>query len=180
MTDSDTAGDDLHDLAPWFSPMLGLGASEIHGQGVFALAPIAAGDLVMRLGGALLPMALRYSESVLPSTSVGVAEGIILGERVGSHKDVSDYLNHSCSPNVGFRDAITLAAIQDIVGGEEVTIDYAFWEGDERWRLKSPCRCGATSCRGTVLGTDWRRADIRPQLSKWASPYLRRRIHAQQ
>lgn len=37
----------------WFHPALRTGPSPIHGQGMFATAPIAAGEVVMIWGGDL-------------------------------------------------------------------------------------------------------------------------------
>ena len=62
--------------------------------------------------------------------------------------------NHSCDPNLGFRNLLDLYAIRDIEAGEELTFDYSlnargiyFW-----WKMSHPCKCGARNCRG-VVGT---------------------------
>jgi hypothetical protein len=130
----------------------------------------------MRLGGFLLPHDKRYTTDVLPSTSIGLAEEVILAEVNGSERDISDYLNHCCFPNTGFLDAVTIVATRMISAGEELTIDYAYWEADENWNLSNPCMCGSNTCRNTVRGSDWRNPTITPRLLKWASPFVRRRI----
>jgi uncharacterized protein len=165
------------DLLPWFLDSLVAMASPIDGEGVFATASIEEGQVLMRVGGYLAPQAARYTPGVVPSTSIGVAEGIVLCELRSSDKDLSDWINHSCDPNAGFLDAISIVAARDIGAGEEVTIDYAYWEGDETWALKASCACGALDCRRAVTGRDWARPDIAARVGRWAAPFIRRRIY---
>lgn len=169
---------DQRDLCAWYFVDLLLQTSKIHGQGVFSTHRINANQPIMRLGGFLLPSTKRYTTEVIPSTSIGVSEDVILGEISQSEKDISDYLNHSCMPNAGFLDAVTIIASCDIEAGEEVTLDYAYWEANDQWVLKNPCACGTSSCRTVVSGKDWRRAEITHRMLQWASPFVRRRIYS--
>lgn len=166
----------MHDLEASFAVGLLVQSSSIHGEGVFATTRFLAGQPVMRLGGVLLAASARYGGGVLSSTAIGVTEDIILAERSSSQRDLSDYLNHSCSPNTGFRDAITLIATTDIEVAAEVTIDYAYWEADGAWALRAPCRCGFEACRARITGADWMRPELRDRLLEYASPFIRRRL----
>jgi len=168
----------LCDLIANFHICLRVGPSQIHGTGVLACAPISKGELLGRFGGILLPAGLRRDSRVLASTAIGVAEGIILAEPSDSARDLSDYLNHGCDPNSGFADALTLLAVKDIAEGEEITIDYAYWEFDENWTLGRQCNCGCAECRGVVSGRDWRVHAVAARCLEWASPFVRRRILA--
>jgi SET domain-containing protein len=81
-------------------------------------------------------------------------------------------LNHSCEPNLGWRDDTTLAAIRDIAAGEELTLDYATAISDPDFVLM--CHCETYRCRQVIEGTDWQI----PQLQKryagtWAPPVQR-------
>lgn len=172
------AGEPLRDLQPWISPGLSLGPSQIHGTGVFATVPFSVGDLIFRLGGALLTPNLRNTNAVIPSTSTAVAEQVLLSEVAQSERDLSDYLNHSCEPNIGFSDAITLVATRTIDANAEVTIDYVYCEADEAWALKTPCACKSLFCRGTVTGSDWKDPALHERFLLWASPFMKRRIHS--
>ena len=67
------------------------------------------------------------------------------------------FINHSCDPNcdaVIDDGRIWIESITDIVTGEELAYDYAY-RLEERHtpaaKKRFPCRCGATTCRGTVL-----------------------------
>ena len=156
MTQLDMDQRTVRDLVPTFHASIGVGPSQIHGIGVLAQSCISPGQMLMRFGGVLLPAALRRDSRVLDSTAIGVAESVILAESVGADKDLSDYLNHSCAPNSGLVDAVTLVATTEIGQGVEITVDYAYWEFDETWTLKHPCQCGSGDCRHSVSGCDWR------------------------
>jgi SET domain-containing protein len=167
----------LRDLQPWFASGLSVQPSSIHGRGLFAHRPFSTGDVLIRLGGFFLRLELRRTSAVIPSTSTAVAEEVILTELQNSEKDLSDFLNHSCEPNAGFADAITLVATRAITAGEEITIDYVYCEADEKWKLKNPCACKAPSCRGEIKGSDWRNPALSSRFLLWASPFIKRRIY---
>jgi hypothetical protein len=87
-----------------------------------------------------------------------------------------DFINHSCDPNTGLEGQIALVALQRILPGEEVTIDYAMCDGspyDEFY-----CACGSPICRGRVTGDDWRNPVLWERYAGHFSPYLERRIKA--
>ena len=164
------------DIIPMLPEYLYINASTISGCGVFSTKIISEGDIVLRFGGTLCSDTERYSENNIPSTSIYVGDTVILCETCDSKKDISDYINHSCSPNIGFLDAITLVAIRDIPVGTELVSDYSFWEGDVSWCMKSVCRCGSPNCRKRIYGGYWKEISSEHPLFRYYSPFLRRRI----
>lgn len=134
--------------------------------------------LILRFGGRLMPAEARNTDAVLASTSVYVAEGIILAEPTVGSRDLSDFLNHSCDPNAGLSDSISVVALRDLNPGEEIRVDYAFWEGDPNWKLRTSCRCGTTVCRITIDGMHWKVIDPASPRVQHFSPFLQRRIAA--
>ncbi len=84
--------------------------------------------------------------------------------------------NHSCDPNLWIVDELTLAARRPISAGEEATVDYAVMTVGEAWSMD--CRCSAPTCRGTITGSDWRRADLQASYRGHFSPFIMRRIPA--
>ena len=65
----------------------------------------------------------------------------------------AQYINHSCEPNLVTRivkDHILYISLRPIKTGEELTVDYHFDKKVERVE----CRCGATTCRGTINLTE--------------------------
>ena len=166
------------DLLAVFHPAIAVGPSKIHGLGVVAQGRIDANEILVRFGGMLLPSQFRRESTVARSTAIGVSDSVVLAERVGIPRDTSDYINHSCEPNSGLLDALTLVATGPLNVGDEVTIDYAYWEADEDWLLKGPCSCGSIICRRTISGRDWRSQPVAARCLTWASPFIRRRIQS--
>ncbi len=61
----------------------------------------------------------------------------------------AEYINHCCDPNLFAwicKGHILYMSRRQILPGEELTIDYNFSKDVDR----VPCRCGASSCRGTI------------------------------
>lgn len=166
------------DIQPLFASGLRVSASDISGNGLFVGLDVAAGTVLIRFGGAFFHRDARHTAATHPSTSVGIAENIILAEPSVGAPDLSDFLNHSCDPNCGLRDALTMVAATDIAVGTELTIDYAYWEPDEEWVLRAGCRCGARSCRKVVSGKDWQMPEVAARILRWGSPFLRRRVYS--
>ena len=69
----------------------------------------------------------------------------------------SRYVNHSCAPNceaVTEQRRVYLEALRTIAAGEELTYDYQLERGrwpSPEWERRYACRCGAATCRGTML-----------------------------
>ncbi|HEY5008022.1 MAG TPA: SET domain-containing protein-lysine N-methyltransferase [Caulobacteraceae bacterium] len=154
----------------WLTPNASVRPSTIEGLGLFATAPIAAGEVVIRLGGELIDDAALAALQP-PYSSVMLDEGVHL--LIDPAHPVR-YGNHGCDPNLWHEDAVTVTARRDIVAGEELTIDYATHTGLEDWSMV--CRCGRPTCRGRVTGADWRRADLRAAYGRHWTPALLRRI----
>jgi uncharacterized protein len=61
----------------------------------------------------------------------------------------AELINHCCEPNCRFtRDTgrVWVASLRAIEAEEELTLDYRFPKDAPR----TPCYCGAASCRGTI------------------------------
>ena len=159
----------------WLSPKAAPRASPIHGTGLFALAPIGAGEIVCVKGGHVFDRAtLAILGDWFRAAEIAITEDLVIGplaeeERTGSML----FTNHSCEPNIGIQGQIVFVALRDIAAGEELTHDWATTD-DEDYRLE--CRCGAPTCRQIVTGKDWRRADLRAKYAGFFSWYLAERI----
>lgn len=165
------------DLESWIHPRLSIRRSSIDGAGLFATGRLRQGEVVIRFGGFLFGADKRFDTSTVQQGSViGLAEDVVLAEPLDNEKDRSDYINHSCSPNLGLRDALTVVLLKDVVAGEELTTDYAFWETDANYVMKVACNCRSAACRGQITGTDWQLPELRGQILTSAAPFIRRRI----
>jgi uncharacterized protein len=135
-----------------------------HGRGVFAQAPILAGETILVFSGPPLTRAEVREEDF----HLQVGADLYLG----ASGDADDYVNHSCNPNAGFRDGLVLVARRDIEPEEEITWDYST-AIDEDDFTGFACCCGAAACRGVVRSFRHLDPDVREQLRGWLLPYLR-------
>ena len=139
-------------------------SSAQHGKGVFAQAPIAAGERVMVFSGDLL----HCTQVDFNDYHLQVGEDVYLGPSGGA----DDYVNHSCEPNCGFQNGLELVAMRDIAMHEELTWDYST-AIDEAGFAGFPCSCGSPHCRGRVLSYRDLPPDVQARLRAWLLPYLR-------
>lgn len=147
------------------------------GYGVVARDPIAAGTLVVMFGGIVTTTAqFEVLPEHLQHFPFQVADDLFLGPRDESDIGVGERINHSCDPSVGFSGAIALVALRDIKKGEPITLDYATCvaSNDDAFTLR--CRCGASNCRGTITGQDWKLPDVQDRLLPYYQPFIQAKI----
>jgi hypothetical protein len=143
------------------------------GRGVYTTRPIERGETVTVWGGDILNREqLDQCSEEHQMHAVQVWEGLYLTP----HREAEDgdCFNHSCDPNVGVRGQNVLQAMRDIEANEELCFDYATTDSSDYDEFQ--CACGTASCRGTVRGDDWKRADLRERYRGWFSLYLQQRI----
>lgn len=150
--------------------------SQSNGYGVFTKEFIPKNKLVFSFGGSILSKNDRYRSDVLRSTCIGLNDNLILCATTENGKDISDFINHSCKPNVGLNDAISVIAIENIEKGSELLIDYRFWEYRLDWELKEECNCGAMDCCKTVNGSFYKTIDSKYPYFEYFSPVLKNKI----
>jgi hypothetical protein len=70
-------------------------------------------------------------------------------------KHISNFMNHSCNPNMIYDLNDNIIARRDIIAGEELTIDYGNFivNMDQEFT----CSCGAEQCRKHILKDDWKK-----------------------
>ena len=135
--------------------------SGVHGKGVFALRPIAAGAQLIEYTGQVIgwPEALRRHphDPADPHHTFyfSLDDGRVIDAKHGGN--AARWINHSCAPNCqADEDAgrVFIKALRELSPGEELFYDYGLVI-DERYtpKLKREyaCRCGADDCRGTML-----------------------------
>jgi uncharacterized protein len=142
--------------------------SAIHGNGVFAAAPIAKGERLIEYKG------LRRTHEDVDNGDTGDVESghtflftlndeYVIDANFGGN--TARWMNHSCAPNCEAvmeeadgddrtKDRVFIEAIRAIKAGEELTYDYGITLDEPHTaRLKKiwACRCGAKKCTGTML-----------------------------
>jgi SET domain-containing protein len=98
-----------------------------------------------------------------------------------NNNDKSLFINHSCDPNVYFKDNYTICAVRDIEVDEEVTFDYGTTDSHpclENYINLLPhykeCLCSSNKCRKKITSNDWKL----PELYDKLIPYLKRKKDA--
>jgi hypothetical protein len=150
--------------------------SPIEGRGLFAARPVAAGEVVLRLGGRLVTSAelaglldAAAGDGYVDTVAVYPDAHLVLPPGTALH-----FGNHSCDPSLWFDGPYALAARRAIAAGDELTLDYGTCSAGDGFSLD--CRCGAAACRGRVTADDWRRPELRERYGRHWSPVLLARI----
>lgn len=147
-------------------------AGDDHGE--TSMLPIPAGETVMLLPPNVLKRASQMKGAASYNACLQVRPA---GQRPGAlfslsetAEDMDNFLNHSCDPNCDVsvfptNYLIKLTANRDIMPGEAVTIDYDATEEDLVAQGGAfDCACGASNCRGRVVGWKHRAPiDINPK-----------------
>lgn len=160
----------------WFNPKTEKRNSNIQGRGLFAREDIAAGEIVAVKGGAIFSSsALALISDQISPADIQIEDDLYIAPRKAAEVEENILcLNHSCDPNVGVRGQITFVAMRGVQADCELTIDYAMIDGDPRERMD--CSCGASQCRGTITGNDWRLPELQRRYSGFFSRFLEDRI----
>ena len=136
--------------------------SPIQGLGGYATQSIAAGvRLIEYAGERLSPESAeaRYPDSAVERHHTylfAIDDAVVVDAAVNGNE--ARFLNHSCAPNCDavIEDGrIWIETIHDIEPGEELVYDYAYILAERHTpatKKRYPCRCGAITCRGTILG----------------------------
>jgi uncharacterized protein len=164
----------LYRARSWVDPRVEARCSPISGMGLFAAAPIAAGETVVIWGGRLFTRAEVLAGVPRERSLAKVDHGLYLGSLPEEPVTIDEYMNHACDPNVWLTNAVTLVARTPIAYGAELTVDYALWDTDADWSMV--CNCRSPICRGVNTGGDWRRPDLRARYRGHFSPYVERMI----
>lgn len=135
--------------------------SPVHGNGVFALHDIPAGERIIEYRGERITwdQATQRAEErggpVNHTFYFSLADGRVIDG--GKRGNDARWINHACEPNCqAFEDdgKVYIHAMRDIAAGEELNYNYALIY-DERHTpaLKRlfECRCGTPACSGTML-----------------------------
>jgi len=161
------------------SPLVEARQSSIHGNGVYALAPIKKGTRVLEYLGERISHDEADSRYEQKGDDDGHTFLFIASNRTvidaGVNGNDARFINHSCNPNcetVIENSRVFIDAIRTIKAGEELGYDYQLtWEStdDPAELALYACRCGAKRCRGTMLDrepSDQKKLDAQKKAQK--------------
>jgi uncharacterized protein len=166
----------------WLNPKLEVkSASGSSYKGIFAKAPVSDGERVAIFGGYVMKIEDEpvFSED-RKDLAVQIDERFVIGTKHEGEIEDTDFFNHSCNPNAGFKGQIFLVAMRDIPAGEEVTFDYAMVLHEATGMPKGyefTCFCGSPQCRGKVTNNDWKIAELQGRYGGYFSWYLQEKIN---
>jgi SET domain-containing protein len=149
--------------------------SKIHGNGVFAAAPIAKGERIVQYKGRLrshaaVDRAYAGEEETGHTFLFTLNDDYVIDANIDGNS--ARWINHSCNPNCESlidedddgdprRDRVFIEARRAIKPGEELTYNYGIVLAEAHTpALKKlwACRCGARNCTGTMLQPKRKRA----------------------
>ncbi len=137
--------------------------SGVHGKGVFAVAPIKAGERVVEYKGERISWkeALRRHphdpEQPNHTFYFALDEGGVIDGKVKGNS--ARWINHSCTPNCEAEEIdgrVFVHALRDIEPEEELFYDYGLVIDEpltKKLKREYACHCGTERCRGTMLAT---------------------------
>jgi SET domain-containing protein len=141
--------------------------SVIHGQGVFTAEDVCRGAPVLECTGRIV--SLSEIKDGMRAMQIGPDKYLVENPEYPS---LDDFLNHSCTPNLGFlRGDLTLYALRDIEAGEELSFDYSATMNERGWSME--CRCGSAKCRARIRSYGDLFEHEKIQLRQVALGYLR-------
>jgi uncharacterized protein len=167
----------------WLNPKLEVRKFEGGGRGVFAKESIGVGEKLAIFGGHIMrineePEFLEDQKDLAHQ----IDEQFVMGTKYENEIEDTDYFNHSCSPNAGFKGQIFLVAMRNIEPDEEITFDYAMVihkPKDSTFIYQFRCHCGSPDCRGQVTFDDWKSPEIQKRYDGYFSWYLQEKITSQ-
>jgi SET domain-containing protein len=162
----------------WYDPRVEIRPSRIQAGGMFASAPIQAGEVVAIMGGTVMTEDEfhAYIASVARYNAMQIGEHLHLVDLIQSPDQIAGSINHSCNSNLWLDDEVTHTARRAIEAGEELTLDYALTTVEPDWVLDLQCHCGTAVCRHTITGNDWRLPDVQARYRDHFAPFINARI----
>ncbi len=128
----------------WLHPDVESRATGTHGDGLYAVRDITAGECVLIFGGYILTVEQEAQlAGKLSDNGVQIAKDLVICSTRTEEWGGENFLNHSCEPNAGFKGQIAVVAMRDIGSGGQITIDYAMVlyhsPGGPAYRLDCAC-----------------------------------------
>jgi hypothetical protein len=163
----------------WLHPCLEKGCSDTLGWGIFAKEELRKDERLAIFGGKIMLIDEMYQiPENMQSYTMQIEERFVLGP-AGSVPEDTDFFNHSCDPNSGFKGQVFLVAMRDIKAGEEITFDYCMTVSESVGSdmiFAMDCSCGSSRCRKIITEQDWMIPELQVRYKGFFSPYITDKI----
>lgn len=146
--------------------------SPVHGSGLFATRTIPKGEMIIEYVGERIShdeADRRHADKAIDDNHTWlftIDAKIVIDAGVGGND--SRFINHSCDPNcevIVVDGRPMVEAIRTVNQGEELAYDYNLTRAPEdSFEVEKlfSCRCGAATCRGTMLAPP-KKPKVEPQ-----------------
>lgn len=135
--------------------------SGVHGKGVFALVPFEPDEQIIEYRGEVITWKEAQRRHPHDPSDPNHTFYFHLDDKTvidgAVHGNVARWINHGCDPNCETEvvdGRVFVKALRPIAPGEELFYDYRLMI-EERYtpalKKEFECRCGAATCRGTML-----------------------------
>jgi uncharacterized protein len=163
----------------WLHPGLEKRKSDTQGWGVFSGVDIRKGERLAIFGGKIMLIDEMYQiPEEMQRYTMQIEDRFVLGP-AGTIPEDTDFFNHSCDPNSGFKGQVFLVAMRDIIAGEEITFDYGMTVSESVGSdmiFKMDCACGSPRCRKKITEQDWMLPELQVRYKGYFSPYIQDKI----
>ena len=166
--------DDLHKIWPhrWVNPKTKQGQSTISGNGLMATDNIAKGEPIIVYGGVIVPnVDLSKYRSIFGDYDYPIDDDFSIAPTTKDELMTSGAVNHSCQPNIGWKNTLVVVTIRDVEKCEELSPDYSMMGG---YPEPFTCNCGKLSCRKIITADDWKNEEIRKKYGEYFIPILKK------
>lgn len=135
-------------------------SSGVHGMGAFSKSELKRGQLVGDYAGRLIGSDETVCRDDGLTYLFALSEGGYIDGAEGGN--ATRFINHSCEPNChaeeyrmpGGRLGVRIKTLRAISIAEELFLDYSLIVDVTDQPMAYPCRCGATTCRQTMVSPE--------------------------
>lgn len=164
----------------WMNPKLIVRKSRTHCKGILAKKDIEKGERLAIFGGDIMLIdEINDLPEHMQEYPMQIDERFVLGSRTAREPEDTDFFNHSCDPNAGFKGQIFIVAMRNIKKNEEITFDYAMVVSKSVGSdiiFELDCNCGKKTCRKKITEDDWELKKLQKKYKGYFSQYIQEKI----
>jgi hypothetical protein len=166
----------------WINPSLKIKNTQKYGQGIFTTKDIKKNETLIVMGGYIFDIDdENHLNKFNEDKPIEISEEFSICPLKKSDMDLmpQHYINHSCSPNSGFKGQLFIVAMRNIKKGEEILYDYAMIIASNpksKSYFKMKCLCGSKNCRGTIDEEGWKLPTLQKKYKGYFQWYIEEKI----
>ena len=168
----------------WMNPKLEVRDTTKYGAGIYAIAPIAHNETLIVMGGYIIDIeAENKLDEFQIDKPIEISEEFSFCPMKPSDMPLmpQHYVNHSCTPNTGFKGSNFMVAMRDIEAGEEILYDYAMIiasNDDSENYFEMQCECETEQCRKVINEEGWMDTVLQERYAGYFQYYIEKKIAA--